>query len=305
MGLTSLGNNLYVVRRKAADVEVYDIQSLTLISLIPVKRLLDASDMESCRRNSYLFVADAKLQHVFKIDLRRMSDVNGWPTRGSPSRLSVTSKTNVIVSFVDLALLREYSGNGRLIREIVVDAETPSAVRLFHAIQVNGYFMIGQGGARPKVFLMRESGFRVLSANDPPESDVGAAADVPQKSIDYPTHLAVDASQCVLVADQYNGRVLVLSPSLANMRELIASDRGVKQPFRLRLDQRSGLLFVSDFLDGRVSVFKVVCDSGIVRRYRMSLIYILLCFLYLLCIAVVSCIARIGQCIIVLDDCDV
>ena len=79
----------------------------------------------------------------------------------------------------------------------------------------------------------------------------------------YPNHLAVDSSECVLVADSNNHRVKLLSPTLTYIRDVVTCDLLKWEPDRLCLDKQSHRLYVveneckSGEWTGRVLVFSV------------------------------------------------
>jgi len=79
----------------------------------------------------------------------------------------------------------------------------------------------------------------------------------------FPRHLAVDSSECVLVADEFNGRVKLLSPTLTYIRDVVTSDLLKWRPCNLCLDKQSHRLYVTEYgrkggeLVGRVLVFSV------------------------------------------------
>jgi len=74
--------------------------------------------------------------------------------------------------------------------------------------------------------------------------------------LDAPQRLCVDVFGYVLVLDRNNDRVLLLSPSLAYVRDLLGRTV-VRQPRRMCLDADTGRLYVG-LLDGRVNVFRVI-----------------------------------------------
>ena len=65
-----------------------------------------------------------------------------------------------------------------------------------------------------------------------------------------PTHLAVDQNGSILVVDLNNARVLLLSPSLDDVKELLLVPRSdvTKRWFPVTqcLDERNGVLYVAE-----------------------------------------------------------
>lgn len=64
--------------------------------------------------------------------------------------------------------------------------------------------------------------------------------------LNLPSHLAVDRQGYVLVADQNNDRIVLLSASLTFVRVLISPFCGLRRPWRLHLDETRGLLYVAE-----------------------------------------------------------
>ena len=63
-----------------------------------------------------------------------------------------------------------------------------------------------------------------------------------------PYHLAVDDNEFVFVADYYNHRVTLLSPTLKYVRQVVSRDQLKGYPCFLYLDTRQRLLYVTDLL---------------------------------------------------------
>ena len=79
-----------------------------------------------------------------------------------------------------------------------------------------------------------------------------------------PAHLAVDDNEFVFVADVFNRRVTLLSPTLSYIRQVASSDKLKWRPCRLHLDVQRRRLYVVDtevkdgkYTAGRVVVFSV------------------------------------------------
>jgi hypothetical protein len=73
-----------------------------------------------------------------------------------------------------------------------------------------------------------------------------------------PQYLALAGNNHVIVADQFNERIVVLNEDLQLKRVLINSSHG-QQPWRLCLSQRTGLLFI------------VMCGSSDIHVYDVGL----------------------------------
>ena len=84
--------------------------------------------------------------------------------------------------------------------------------------------------------------------------------------LDFPRHMAVDKDGFVFVADSGNQRVLLLSPLLTYVREIVSREQLKWEPVRLFLDCDRRRLYVAenradnddgDYTAGRVVVISV------------------------------------------------
>ena len=63
----------------------------------------------------------------------------------------------------------------------------------------------------------------------------------------HPTHLAVTKNDDILVADEYNNRILSINRSMDCVQELTLSiDGGIQEPRGLCLDESRGRLYVGE-----------------------------------------------------------
>jgi len=77
--------------------------------------------------------------------------------------------------------------------------------------------------------------------------------------LNQPMYMCVDSHGLLLVADNENDRVRLLSPSLSLVRDLLTGPvSDLRSPHRLCLDETRGRLYVvENVLNGRVLVFRV------------------------------------------------
>ena len=69
-----------------------------------------------------------------------------------------------------------------------------------------------------------------------------------------PVHLAIDRNGSILVADMENDRIVQLDASLKYMNEFA----NLKDPYRLRLNEARGHLYVTDFNDSSITFLDIV-----------------------------------------------
>jgi len=162
-----------------------------------------------------------------------------WSVLGSPCGLSVTPSSNLLVTCQRPNKLVELSADsGQCVREITLQSgiECP-----WHAVQLTtGQYVVCHGGwhSLDRVFIVDDDG-RVTSSYGGQQS----GSDVGQ--LDLPRHLAVDEhSQFIFVADYYNDRVVVLSPTLQFVRYI---SEGLSKPQRLYQHQATRRLYVGQW----------------------------------------------------------
>jgi len=95
-----------------------------------VQGLRAPQDMVSCGRQRCLYVADSDRDVVHRVLSDGVSSV--WPLKDKPSALSVIRRlsdvdapcaaSNLLVTFTVSRKLREYSPDGRMLRQISLDA---------------------------------------------------------------------------------------------------------------------------------------------------------------------------------------
>lgn len=75
--------------------------------------------------------------------------------------------------------------------------------------------------------------------------------------LDAPCHLHVDKLGYVMVVDRNNDRVLLLSPNLVFIRDLInGSKYDIKKPRRMCFDASTGLLYLG-MITGKVVIARI------------------------------------------------
>ena len=98
------------------------------------------------------------------------------------------------------------------------------------------------------------------------------------EQVSSPTHLAVDRNGSVFVADFNNKRVLLLSPELTFVREILSQLRWA--PLRLWLDPDERRLYVgiNKYKDGKHTAGNVVCGQHLFMsffRSNVSIVHLL------------------------------
>ena len=259
VGVTSLAGEIYLVRLKERDqVEVCDVNTYCLQRRLTAPNVSGFTDMTSCEHNGCVYIGDHIVQCVHRLDVQ--GAVTRWTVNDVPLGLSVNAAHNVLVTCYVVRQIKEYSSRGDLLRELVLPDDV---INPWHAIQTrSGQFIVchGQfGDPVHRVCLMSDDARHIVhSHGGQPGSDTGQYA--------VPRHLAVDDNEFVFVADVFNRRVTLLSPTLEYVRQVVSCDQLKWCPRRLLFDKERQRLYVCDnernygqakYREGRVVVFNV------------------------------------------------
>jgi len=256
-GVTSLDNEIFLLRRKERDqVEVYDVITYRLQRCLTVPNARGFTDMTSCEHYHCLYIGDHGVDCVHRLG------VNGaarqWPVNDKPLGLSVNAAHNLLVTCTFVRKIKEFSSHGDLLRELTLPDDI---IHPLHTIQsCSGQFIVCHGyGGDPfhRVRMISADGRHIVHSHvGQPGSDIG--------QYNMPSHLAVDDNKCVYVVDVFNRRVMLLSPTLNYIRQVVSSDKLKWEPDILYLDVQSRRLYVTDTevkygegIAGRVVVFSV------------------------------------------------
>jgi len=257
-GVTSLDNLLYVLRQRSKEIEVYDKDSYKLQRCITVPKLIAGNDMIACVHNRCAYICDvADTNHcIHRVGLPHGVNVTNWPVNDTPHCLSVTDTHSVLVTCREVRKIKEFSTDGKLLRQILLAEDVVSPC---HTIQLSsGEFVVCHGGLDDpvhRVCLIGSDGRVVKSYGGP----VGAGT----QQMYVPARLAVDRNGFVFVADVYNQRVLLLSPALTFVREVVSREQLKWRPVRLWYDsdRRRLYVIVNELKDGKCTAGRVVVVS--------------------------------------------
>jgi len=248
--ITSLGDDVFVLRWSGSQVEVYDARTFTLQRHIRIPGLgsnlsygLAASIHYDC-----LYASDCSNDRIHRVDLSDSSAVKQWSVASHPRGLSVNKEHNVVVACRGAHRLQEYTTHGTLVREISLQQVGVS--NPWHAIQLStGDYVVSHGTSPGVVSVVGVDGQVVHSYDQSQVLNVG-----PMK---YPRSLAVTKNDDILVADYGNNRILSLDSSLSSAYELVLPvDNAMQEPFGLFLDELRKRLYVGECGgENRVLVF--------------------------------------------------
>jgi len=256
-GVTSLDNQIFLLRHKERDqVEVYDVITYRLQRCLTVPNSDRFTDMTSCEHYHCLYIADPDVECIHRLDLQFVA--TKWLVADKPWGLSVNAAHNVIVTCRNVRKIKEFSSHGDLLRELTFPDDI---INPLHTIQSRSdQFIVCHGDAIDpinRVCMISADGRHIVHSHGGERgSDIGHYC--------VPNHLAVDDSEFVMVADNNNRRVTLLSPTLNYIHQVVSSDKLRWRPTRLYLDVQRRRLYVTDMLwenggwtAGRVIVFSV------------------------------------------------
>ena len=250
-GVTSLDNLLYVLRNESPqEIAVYDTDNYRLQRRINVSNLRCMADMTACAYNYCLYISGYTDRCVHRVALPN-DDATRWPVNDEAGCLSVTNTHSVLVMCPEVRKIKEFTTHGKLFRQFELSQDVVSPR---HAVQLSsGKVIVCHADASVHRVCLFSTDGHVVKSYGPRGSGTGS------EQMNVPVHIAVDGNGFVFVADRNNHRVLLLSPALTYVREVVSSEHLKWEPVRLFLDDDRRRLYVADnkLTAGRVVVVSV------------------------------------------------
>ena len=251
--LTTLNKELFLYYRGDTDITVYDIATFN----VQRKRNLSlpclgyVNDLTSCKRYQCVYILEHNNRMVYRVDDK--NTITQWSVGDEPGSMSVNSVHHVLVTYNDVGNVKEFTTDGELIRVISLQSDF---IRPLHVVEMttDRYIVCLGNEIDPlqRVCMVDTSG-RVLQS-------FGGYRGSGKKQLNGPSRLAV-IHGLILVADRSNHRVLMLSPSLNYVSELVS---GLRHASRLWFDEDTGRLYIADnkyenkdWVSGHVTVYSV------------------------------------------------
>ena len=250
-GVTSLGDDVFVVRYKSQEIEVYDAVTFTLQRRLLVPGLGYSAGLAACASNRCLYASDFNNDLVHRVELSGRNAVTKWSVGHSPAGLRVNNAKNVLVVIQGECRFQEFTTHGALLQTIQLQSDIKRPIQV--VALSNGQFMISHTGTNHRVCVLDVKGAVVRSYGGTPGSDL--------TKMNYPGGLAVDKNENILVADEHNNRLLVLDRSLTIAHEMsVAFDGGLKGPYSLWYDKSRGRLYIGELKGKRVIIIDNLKD---------------------------------------------
>lgn len=239
-GLAILAEEIFVVRESSTIVEVYDRATHIQARKLNLKQFGAPWDIASCNSGKCLYIFDYYAKQILKVDPCEHEELKcKWSTGTDYGLLSVTKKTNILLSVQYKNKISEYSPTGTLLREI----QSPQVLGLLHqrhAIQLTtGDYLISFGSSddtRQGICIF-DGEFITASFGN---SDRYGRQQV------KPMQLCVHNEGIIFVLDVGNSQVLQLNAGLEFQKQLVCPKNGLRSPVRICLDESNGVLLVAN-----------------------------------------------------------
>jgi len=249
-GVTSLGDDVFVLRYNSQQIEVYDAATCTLQRCLAVPGLGSlAYGLAVCPVNNCLYASDRDNSNIHRVELSGGNAVMKWSVARYPAGLTVNRAHNLLVVSMGESKLQEFTTVGTLLQNIQLQSD--AAVFPWHAVDMgNGQFVCRE---MHDVCLVDTTGAVVRSYRGQTGSQM--------MKMNLPAGLAADKHGNILVADLWNNRLLVLDSSLSSAHEMSVSvDGGLMGPLSLWYDKSRGRLYIGECQGGRVIVIDQLKD---------------------------------------------
>jgi len=255
-GITVLGSELFLVRNKMSQISVYDSDSFLFKHCLDIPDSTNPITVVACKHNNCLYVGDVDLQRklyfIHRYDHESSSVIKKWSLAGRSDGLSVTKKYNVLATLFTQRTIEEYTSNGNCIRIINLDINMDYPCHCFELS--NDQFVVSHGckDTLQRVCIVDNNGRIIQSYGGPTGSGVG--------QMHGPSHIAVDKHGHVIVADQFNDRVVLLSPTLTHLGYILIPGYKLYGTWAIHLDTLHNRLYFGDVGNGG-RLFVIQCED--------------------------------------------
>jgi len=237
MGVAILHSKMFVIFSFSNLVRVYHTDGFEMsLDEICIPGMQFPHDIVACSKTEKLYIADMQNSEAgcvwrlsanadFDVYLPSLQEPEGlWPRS-----LAAANGHLLVVSKLRPNALLMYGVGGRRVCKV----KLPLDMDVLHAVATDhNTFIVCLRTAEISLFLLRE-----VNLN-------GDSVRMCRVAFNLPIHLAIDPAGCVLVADRYDNRVVLLDECLRLKRVLLAED--LEEPRRLLLLPERGQLYVCE-----------------------------------------------------------
>ena len=247
-GLAIRFQRLYVTQQigKSSEIKLFDLKSLTPQNHMDLKMSKNLWDL-SVLENEKMCLSDQNKEKFWVFNPQSISAWRAHPVTSKSATLSETCEGNILVSCRSSKKLFEFSPKlDKFHTPISLESQdiTPS-----HAVKLStGEFVVSD------VTTCTQHRIVKLNSNGEVMCEYGRATKVENggtnrvgrgtQPLKMPAYLVRSRNDFILVADQDNDRILLMSPNLELVKELISPKHGLKKPFRMCLHEEYERLFV-------------------------------------------------------------
>jgi len=253
-GVAVLSDKLYVSGWNAynGQTAVYCTTTFEKQQPLNFPGSLYVRNMASCDTNNCLCASDQYSDCIYKADCQNNYTSSQWSVGANPQGLSVTSSHNFLVALRGGHSLRKYSTDGDLIREI--ELQPAGITSPVHAVQLSlDRYAVTHHGPKHQFSIVDSDGKLVQSYG----GDSG--------NLSNPYGIVVDKEGRVLVADQSNNRILVISSKTLKAYPLPLPDCVLDGPYSLHYDAANDRLYIGEWNGGGG---RVICCKLLLDRLR-------------------------------------
>jgi len=220
------------------ELYAYNTSNFNLTRKISITGSSNIWAIVASPRYNCLYISDNDKKVVYRFNLSN-NVITQWSVGGTCHGLSLTSTHNVLISLRDPKQIQEYTQDGGFIREINLDS---SIVNLVDSVQMSSdRFVVSHkdGGTLHRVCLVDTCGRIIQCYGGAIGSGVG--------QLNGPGYLAVDGHGNVLIADEYNNRVVLLNSLLTLLGYIKISERLLSRPHALHLDELTHRIYIGEW----------------------------------------------------------
>jgi len=232
-GITVLNGEFFVVQAESSLVFVYDTNNFALIRNISISdsRRTNLSDIVASPHHNCLYISDMGLKVIRHYNLSNNA-IRTWSVDGVCYGLSLTRANTLLATLMDTRLIQEYGADGTFITELNIDSIV-NRIDPWHSIKMHrDRFVVSHGnsGLMARVSVLDRTGHAIWF--------IDRTGDKTTRVVRFSRsiHMAIDSYDNVLVADEYNNRVMLLSPSMDHFGEIEIPGHQLSLPRALHLD---------------------------------------------------------------------
>ena len=256
---------MFIVRVKSQSLEVYDSTKFHLKRRLDVVGMTNPDNIASSQANACIYAFDwsyrSKSTAILTISPGDGTLIGTWNVNETVAKLSIASDGNVILTTYDFQL-HEYTGDGKLIRDIDLTSGTGIIIPN-HVVKLNnGQFVVCHSDAKelPNRVCMIEIKQTESTPGRPDE--VNITRTFPEEhgewSLMEPIYMSVGKKGSILVSiatGKTSGKIVLLSSKLDKPQEIASEKDGLNSSLKTCFNESTGQWLVAD--NNRVITYRV------------------------------------------------